>query len=117
MKIHKKFVFLSLAVMTSLIFAKNVNAVVINNIRNINTEDVTVITTTTPTPKVEITIKPIKKIEIRTTLKKTNALKEINRRLESLNKLVSKTEGEMLRTKNFGRKSLNEIKEILTNTL
>ena len=28
--------------------------------------------------------------------------------------LVSKTEGEMLRTKNFGRKSLNEIKEILS---
>ncbi|HCZ11226.1 MAG TPA: DNA-directed RNA polymerase subunit alpha, partial [Nitrospiraceae bacterium] len=27
--------------------------------------------------------------------------------------LVQKTEHEMLRTKNFGRKSLNEIKEIL----
>jgi DNA-directed RNA polymerase subunit alpha len=26
---------------------------------------------------------------------------------------VQKTEGEMLKTKNFGRKSLNEIKEIL----
>jgi DNA-directed RNA polymerase subunit alpha len=29
--------------------------------------------------------------------------------------LVQKTEAEMLRTKNFGRKSLNEIKEILAN--
>lgn len=29
--------------------------------------------------------------------------------------LVQKTEAEMLRTKNFGRKSLNEIKEILSN--
>jgi len=28
---------------------------------------------------------------------------------------VQKTESEMLRTKNFGRKSLNEIKEILGN--
>jgi DNA-directed RNA polymerase subunit alpha len=27
---------------------------------------------------------------------------------------VQKTEGEMLKTKNFGRKSLNEIKEILS---
>ena len=29
--------------------------------------------------------------------------------------LVQKTEAEMLRTKNFGRKSLNEIKEILAS--
>jgi DNA-directed RNA polymerase subunit alpha len=28
---------------------------------------------------------------------------------------VQKTEGEMLKTKNFGRKSLNEIKEILSS--
>jgi DNA-directed RNA polymerase alpha subunit len=28
---------------------------------------------------------------------------------------VQKTEGEMLKTKNFGRKSLNEIKDILTS--
>jgi len=27
--------------------------------------------------------------------------------------LIQKTEGEMLRTPNFGRKSLNEIKEVL----
>ena len=29
--------------------------------------------------------------------------------------MVQKTEAEMLRTKNFGRKSLNEIKEILSS--
>jgi len=29
--------------------------------------------------------------------------------------LVQKTEGEMLRTPNFGRKSLNEIKEVLSS--
>jgi DNA-directed RNA polymerase subunit alpha len=28
---------------------------------------------------------------------------------------VSKTEAEMLKTKNFGRKSLNEIKEVLVD--
>jgi len=28
--------------------------------------------------------------------------------------LVNKTEAEMLKTKNFGRKSLNEIKEVLS---
>jgi DNA-directed RNA polymerase subunit alpha len=31
----------------------------------------------------------------------------------AIRELVQKTEAEMLRTKNFGRKSLNEIKEIL----
>ena len=31
--------------------------------------------------------------------------------------LVQKSEGEMLRTPNFGRKSLNEIKEVLTECL
>jgi len=29
--------------------------------------------------------------------------------------LVQKSEGDMLRTPNFGRKSLNEIKEVLAN--
>ena len=33
--------------------------------------------------------------------------------IQTISDLVQKTEAEMLRTKNFGRKSLNEIKEIL----
>jgi DNA-directed RNA polymerase alpha subunit len=33
--------------------------------------------------------------------------------IRTIRELVQKTEAEMLRTKNFGRKSLNEIKEIL----
>jgi DNA-directed RNA polymerase subunit alpha len=37
------------------------------------------------------------------------------RRDQSDRELVQKTEAEMLKTKNFGRKSLNEIKEILSN--
>jgi len=37
-----------------------------------------------------------------------------NAGIEYIWQLVEKTEGEMLKTKNFGRKSLNEIKEILS---
>ena len=40
-----------------------------------------------------------------------NCLKNAN--IRTIRELVQKTEPEMLRTKNFGRKSLNEIKEIL----
>ncbi|MGH9630181.1 MAG: DNA-directed RNA polymerase subunit alpha C-terminal domain-containing protein, partial [Bryobacteraceae bacterium] len=42
-----------------------------------------------------------------------NCLKNAN--IQTIGDLVQKTEAEMLRTKNFGRKSLNEIKEILSN--
>ena len=40
-----------------------------------------------------------------------NCLK--NADIQTIRELVQKTEAEMLRTKDFGRKSLNEIKEIL----
>ncbi|MGH9557994.1 MAG: DNA-directed RNA polymerase subunit alpha C-terminal domain-containing protein, partial [Bryobacteraceae bacterium] len=40
-----------------------------------------------------------------------NCLKNAN--IATIGDLVQKTEAEMLRTKNFGLKSLNEIKEIL----
>ena len=36
-----------------------------------------------------------------------------NAKIETNGDLVQKTEPQMLKTKNFGRKSLNEIKEIL----
>jgi DNA-directed RNA polymerase subunit alpha len=42
-----------------------------------------------------------------------NCLKNAN--IQTIADLVQKTEAEMLRTKNFGRKSLNEIKEILSS--
>jgi DNA-directed RNA polymerase subunit alpha len=42
-----------------------------------------------------------------------NCLKNAN--IQSIGELVQKTEAEMLKTKNFGRKSLNEIKEILAS--
>ena len=40
-----------------------------------------------------------------------NCLK--NADIKTISELVQKSEAEMLKTKNFGRKSLNEIKEIL----
>ena len=40
-----------------------------------------------------------------------NCLKNAN--ITTIRELVQKSEQEMLKTKNFGRKSLNEIKEIL----
>ena len=38
-----------------------------------------------------------------------------NANIHLIGELVQKTEGEMLKTKNFGRKSLKEIKEILAD--
>jgi DNA-directed RNA polymerase subunit alpha len=37
-----------------------------------------------------------------------------NANISTIRELVQKSEQEMLKTKNFGRKSLNEIKEILS---
>ena len=49
--------------------------------------------------------------ELELSVRSANCLK--NAEIKTIAELVTKTEGEMLRTKNFGRKSLNEIKEIL----
>ncbi len=50
--------------------------------------------------------------ELELSVRAANCLKNANIRF--IGELVQKTEQEMLKTKNFGRKSLNEIKEILT---
>jgi DNA-directed RNA polymerase subunit alpha len=50
--------------------------------------------------------------ELELSVRSYNCLKNAN--IQTIGDLVQKTEGEMLRTKNFGRKSLNEIKEILS---
>ena len=50
--------------------------------------------------------------ELELSVRSANCLKNAN--IKHIWELVRKTETEMLRTKNFGRKSLNEIKEILT---
>ena len=49
--------------------------------------------------------------ELELSVRSYNCLKNAN--IQTIGDLVQKSEAEMLRTKNFGRKSLNEIKEIL----
>jgi len=49
--------------------------------------------------------------ELELSVRSYNCLKNAN--IQTIGELVQKSEQEMLRTKNFGRKSLNEIKEIL----
>jgi len=53
--------------------------------------------------------RPVEELEL--SVRSANCLKNSN--ISHIRELVEKTEAEMLKTKNFGRKSLNEIKEIL----
>lgn len=53
--------------------------------------------------------RPVSELEL--SVRSANCLK--NASITLIGELVQKTEGEMLKTKNFGRKSLNEIKQIL----
>jgi DNA-directed RNA polymerase subunit alpha len=56
----------------------------------------------------------LKKVdELELSVRSQNCLKNDN--IVYIGDLVCKTEGEMLKTPNFGRKSLNEIKEVLAN--
>lgn len=64
----------------------------------------------TQAPTNNALLKPVSELEL--SVRSANCLQNAN--IKYIYELVSKTEGEMLRTKNFGRKSLNEIKEILT---
>jgi DNA-directed RNA polymerase subunit alpha len=68
-------------------------------------------TTTDASPSVsnENLDKSVEELEL--SVRSYNCLKNAN--IRTLRELVTKTEAEMLKTKNFGRKSLNEIKEIL----
>ena len=50
--------------------------------------------------------------ELELSVRSANCLK--NADIKYIGELVQKSESEMLKTKNFGRKSLNEIKEMLT---
>jgi DNA-directed RNA polymerase subunit alpha len=50
--------------------------------------------------------------ELELSVRSYNCLKNAN--ITTIRELVQKSEQEMLKTKNFGRKSLNEIKEILS---
>lgn len=66
--------------------------------------------TSSSSPTNDALLKPVSELEL--SVRSANCLQNAN--IKYIYELVSKTEGEMLRTKNFGRKSLNEIKEILT---
>jgi len=56
----------------------------------------------------------LKKVdELELSVRSANCLKNDN--IVYIGDLIQKTEGEMLRTPNFGRKSLNEIKEVLSS--
>jgi DNA-directed RNA polymerase subunit alpha len=51
--------------------------------------------------------------ELELSVRSANCLQNAN--IRYIGELVQRTESEMLKTKNFGRKSLNEIKEVLTS--
>jgi DNA-directed RNA polymerase subunit alpha len=55
--------------------------------------------------------RPVEELEL--SVRSANCLKNANIRF--IGELVQKTEAEMLKTKNFGRKSLKEIKEVLSS--
>ena len=57
----------------------------------------------------KVLFRPVDELEL--SVRSANCLQ--NADIKYIGELVQRTEGEMLRTKNFGRKSLNEIKEIL----
>lgn len=58
----------------------------------------------------EVLLRSVEDLEL--SVRSANCLK--NAGINSIGELVQKTESEMLKTKNFGRKSLSEIKDILT---
>jgi DNA-directed RNA polymerase subunit alpha len=60
-------------------------------------------------PRLEHLDRSVEELEL--SVRSYNCLKNAN--IQSIRELIQKTEPEMLKTKNFGRKSLNEIKEIL----
>lgn len=59
----------------------------------------------------ELLAKPIEELDL--SVRSANCLKNAN--IRTLGDLVQRTEREMLSTKNFGRKSLDEIKDVLTS--
>jgi hypothetical protein len=89
---NKKITIITSAIIlgSSLLFAKSSLAVVNPNLNIQERETIKVISTVTPTPTATVTLVPLKRVQIKVALKKTNALKEIDRRLANLNKLIEK---------------------------
>jgi len=62
-----------------------------------------------PTQLNDILFRPVEELEL--SVRSANCLQ--NADIKYIGELVQRSEGDMLKTKNFGRKSLNELKEIL----
>jgi DNA-directed RNA polymerase subunit alpha len=78
----------------------------------INFEEPTKHVEETRTPDIPFNAALLKKVdELELSVRSANCLKNDN--IVYIGDLIQKTEAEMLRTPNFGRKSLNEIKEVL----
>ena len=79
----------------------------------INFEEPSVVTETVDMPEPVFNKNLLRKVdELELSVRSANCLKNDN--IIYIGDLVQKTEQEMLRTPNFGRKSLNEIKEVLS---
>ena len=79
----------------------------------INFDEPEVLQETTAKEKIPFNHNLLKKVEeLELSVRSANCLKNDN--IIYIGDLVQKSESEMLRTPNFGRKSLNEIKEVLT---
>ncbi|MGI9373254.1 MAG: DNA-directed RNA polymerase subunit alpha [Hyphomicrobiales bacterium] len=78
----------------------------------INFEEPTKVEVQETQPELEFNAALLKKVdELELSVRSANCLKNDN--IVYIGDLIQKSEGEMLRTPNFGRKSLNEIKEVL----
>jgi DNA-directed RNA polymerase subunit alpha len=78
----------------------------------INFDEPSKITIEETKPELEFNAALLKKVdELELSVRSANCLKNDN--IVYIGDLIQKTEAEMLRTPNFGRKSLNEIKEVL----
>jgi len=78
----------------------------------VNFEEPVKVTTEVAIPELAFNPALLKKVdELELSVRSANCLKNDN--IVYIGDLVQKTEAEMLRTPNFGRKSLNEIKEVL----
>ncbi len=78
----------------------------------INFEEPSKATIEDRTPELEFNAALLKKVdELELSVRSANCLKNDN--IVYIGDLIQKSEAEMLRTPNFGRKSLNEIKEVL----
>lgn len=80
----------------------------------INFEEPKVVIEEEVVPELQFNPALLKKVdELELSVRSANCLKNDN--IVYIGDLIQKTEGEMLRTPNFGRKSLNEIKDVLVN--